>query len=142
MENNLSIKNDLKSSFVLVKRNLLSFFLAMIGLFILLIIAIVAVSIPLSIAIGFTIGSTSRAKVNVSNPAVWVIVGLGILLTILIFTFAMMVLGGIFGMSKEIVENGKSQAEKPFRTLKEYFLSLFLSSLIIVLIIGALPSFP
>jgi hypothetical protein len=132
------IKSDLKSSLILAKRNILSFFLAMLGLAVLLTIAITAVSISLGLAIGSIVGS-SNANLTVSNPTTWLIAGLGIFLAIIILTFAMLVLGGIYGMSKEIVEEGKSHAEKPFTTIKMKFLPLFIGSLIEVLIIIGIP---
>ncbi len=132
-----SIGKDIKTSLILAKRNILSFILAMLGLSVLLIVAIVAVALPLGLTIGYVGGSS--AELTWASPSLWIIVILGMSIAILIFTLFLFVFGGIYGMAMEIIEEGKSHAEKPFSTMKQRFVPIFISSLLITLILLGIP---
>ncbi|MFX1259656.1 MAG: hypothetical protein ACFFAN_17515 [Promethearchaeota archaeon] len=134
----ISITKDIKVSFIFAKRNLLSYFLAMLGLLVLLTLAIVAVAVPLGLAISYGPWSQGAAETQATADLL-IITILGMTIAIAVFTFLLLVLGGIFGMSKEIIEVGKSHAEKPFSTIKNKFVPLVMGSFLLTLILLGVP---
>lgn len=120
---------------------MLSYFLADLGMlvFIVLILAIVAVPIvAILVAVGpagLEAFAQSMANIATVNPLA---VSLGVYLLLIPFlAVAFVVIGSIYGISKEVVETGKTSAESAFSWLRHHFLSFAGAGVIISLIVLA-----
>ncbi|NWF94779.1 MAG: hypothetical protein HXY34_01420 [Candidatus Thorarchaeota archaeon] len=136
-----TILDDLKTSAVLAKRNILSFLLATLGMALLVGVILLVFAMPFAI-LAVSAGpaavqawADSLVALAMANPigtgvAFYVLLGLPIITLILI------VVGSIYGISKEIVETGTTRAESAFSWFRRKFLSFagagFLLSLVIV----------
>jgi hypothetical protein len=107
--------------------------------FIVLILALVAVPI---VAILLAVGPAgleafahSMANITTINPLA---ISLGLYLVLIPFlAIAFVVIGSIYGISKEVVETGKTSAESAFSWLRHHFLSFAGAGVIISLIVLA-----
>ena len=139
-----TITDDMMTSLRLAGDNFLTFFLAGLGMAALAILMIVAISIPLAIAavaIVFSMGPTFWADMGpgmmtfaITNP--YLVVGLVALVALPIVGVLTTVVGAIYGISKEVVEDGETKAENAFSWVKRRFLAFagagIIQSLIVV----------
>ena len=106
---------------------MLSYFLADLGMLAFIVLVLVVVAIPI-VAVLVAIGpaglaafAQSMANISTVNPLA---LSLGVYLLLIPFlTIAFVVIGSIYGMSKEVVETGKTSAESAFSYLRHHFLS-------------------
>ncbi len=133
-----TIIEDIKASLGLARQNVLSYFLATLGLLVLMGLIIAAYVVPiLAVAVGFdaarwsAIGAQLAAMNTIQNG--WVLLASLIMLPVgtLFFT----ILGAIFGMSMEVVETGTTHAETAFSSLRHKALALAGAGLILTLVI-------
>ncbi len=139
-----TITDDMMTSLRLAGDNFLTFFLAGLGMAALAILMIVAISIPLAIAaaaIVFSMGPTFWADMGpgmmtfaITNP--YLVVGLVALVALPVVGVLTTVVGAIYGISKEVVEDGETKAENAFSWVKRRFLAFagagIIQSLIVV----------
>lgn len=120
---------------------MLSYFLADLGMLAFIVLVLVVVAIPI-VAVLVAIGpaglaafAQSMANISTVNPLA---LSLGVYLLLIPFlTIAFVVIGSIYGMSKEVVETGKTSAESAFSYLRHHFLSFAGAGVIISLIVLA-----
>ncbi len=135
-----TILDDLKTSAVLVKRNILSLLLATLGMVLLVGAIFLVFSIPL-IILAVSVGPAAIQEwvdaliaLAMANP-----IGTGIAFYVLfglpIFTLLLIVVGSLYGISKEIVESGTTHAEAAFSWFRRKFLSFAGAGLLLSLVI-------
>jgi hypothetical protein len=137
-----TIYEDLKSSLVMAKNNMLSYFLANLGMAIALVLIVMVIAIPI-IAVALLAGPMAWAEwgqwmvdTMPHNPgAVFAIGSFGILILMPFAAAALVVIGSIFGMSKEVVETGETKAESAFSWFRRKFLTFAGTGVILTLII-------
>ncbi|MHA1906255.1 MAG: hypothetical protein ACW98Y_03095 [Candidatus Thorarchaeota archaeon] len=148
-----TIIDDLKDSLDLAWNNMLSYFLANLGMAVLAVLMLAIIAVPL-VAIVFLTGPAALAAWGASM-ATWSTANLFaagtaafFLIAVPIIAFAFIFIGAVFGMSKEVVETGETKAESAFSWLRHNFLSFagvgVVLSLIVVapqLLVGALVSY-
>jgi len=134
-----TIFKDLKTSLRLAKNNLLSYFLADLGMALLLGVIFAAISIPIISLVVLT-GPHDWAVMGPimmewaqNNP--WAIGGVGLVFLIPIASLFLIVVGSIFGMSKEVVETGETKAESAFSWFRHNFLTFAGTGLMLTLVI-------
>lgn len=134
-----TIFEDLKTSLGLAKNNLLSYLLADLGMALLLGVIFAVVSIPI-IAVVLLTGPHEWAAIGVimtqwaqSNP--WAVGGVGLLFLLPIASLLLIVVGSIYGISKEVVETGETKAESAFSWFRHNFLTFAGTGLMLTLII-------
>ncbi|MHA2193715.1 MAG: hypothetical protein ACXAAR_09845 [Candidatus Thorarchaeota archaeon] len=140
-----TIVDDLKSSFGLAKDNILSYFLANLGMLIAVALLLGLVMVPILVTVLLVVGT---------NPATWAAVGLGlttwaqsnpwalggvaILFLIPFVALFLTVVGSIYGMSKDLIAHGETKAERAFSWFRHKFLT-FAGAGVLLTIIIALP---
>ncbi|MBD3404706.1 MAG: hypothetical protein GF411_01065 [Candidatus Lokiarchaeota archaeon] len=135
--------DDLKSSFKLARSNALSYFLANLGMAVLIVVLFAIVAIPLAaIAFAVTFSQGPQFWVNFGNDMTLfaqnnplLIGGVGTLFMIPIVTLFLIVVGSIYGISKEVVETGETKAESAFSWFKNKFLTFAGAGIMLTLII-------
>ncbi len=136
-----TLLEDLKISFRFALKNVISYVLAIIGVFIvaglLLIIVAAIVFIPLLFVMGFENMIVWFGTFNLLGTAEVATLALGILLVALPFITPFFVAAGaLFGMSREIVESEGTTAEGVFQWFKRKFFPLAGGGLVMFLIIA------
>ena len=139
-----TITDDMMTSLRLAGDNFLTFFLAGLGMAALAILMIVAMAIPLAFAaaaIVLSMGSTFWADMGpgmmtfaITNP--YLVVGLVALVALPIVGVLTTVVGAIYGISKEVVEDGETKAENAFSWVKRRFLAFAGAGIIQSLIVA------
>ncbi len=135
-----TIIDDMKASFKLASNNILSYFLAHLGMIVFLLFMLAIVAVPL-VAIVFAAGPAAIAAWGASL-ATWSTANLwaagftaAILIMLPLMALLFMVYGSIFGMTKEIVEKGSSSAESAFSWLRHNFITFAGTGVILSLIV-------
>jgi len=136
-----TLLDDLKISFKFALKNVISYVLAIIGVFIvaglLLIIVAAAVFIPLLLLMGFENMVLWFESFALMGSAQGATIALGIFLFALPFVTPFFVASGaLFGMSREIVESEGTTAEGVFQWFKRKFFSLAGGGIVMFLIIA------
>ena len=136
-----TLLEDLKISFRFALRNVISYVLAIIGVFIvaglLLIIVAAIVFIPLLFAMGFENMVVWFGTFNILGTAEVATLALGIFLVALPFVTPFFVAAGaLFGMSREIVESEGTTAEGVFQWFKRKFFPLAGGGLVMFVVIA------
>ncbi len=139
-----TITDDMMTSITLAGNNFLTFFLAGLGMAALAILMIVAITIPLGFAAAalfLSMGPTFWADFGpgmmtfaTANP--YLVVGLFALIALPFVGVFSTVVGGIYGISKEIVEDGETKAENAFSWFKRRFLAFAGAGIIQALIVA------
>lgn len=137
-----TIYEDMKSSLVMAKNNMLSYFLANLGMAVALVLIVMVIAIPI-VTVALLAGPATwtewaqwMADTMPHNPgAVFAIGGLGLLILVPFAAAAFVVIGSIFGMSKEVVETGETKAESAFSWFRRKFLTFAGTGVILTLII-------
>lgn len=139
-----TITDDMMTSLKLAGDNFLTFFLAGLGMAALAILMIVAITIPLALmaaTVAFSMGPAfwadfgpGMAGFATANP--YLVVGLVALIALPFVGILTTVVGAIYGISKEVVEDGETKAENAFSWFKRRFLAFagagIIHSLIVV----------
>ncbi|TFF83976.1 hypothetical protein EU524_01615 [Candidatus Thorarchaeota archaeon] len=144
---------DLKISFRFAAKNIISYFLGIIGVLIVsgILLALVAIVIfvPAMLVVGFEafVVSMEAFGLSMAEPGTTVIVGLVLLLSPLIAPF-LVAIGALFGMGREIVESAGTTASGVLTWYKRKFFSLagagiilffvVIGPVLLVLLLGAL----
>ncbi|MFW9944819.1 MAG: hypothetical protein ACFFB7_07465 [Candidatus Sifarchaeia archaeon] len=137
-----TIVDDLKSSFKLAKDNILSYFLANLGMLIAVALLLGLVIIPIGLVAVLAIGTSHAAWEAIglgmtawaeSNP--WAVAGVAILFVIPLVALFLTVVGSIYGMSKDLVAHGETKAERAFSWFRHKFLTFAGAGVILTVII-------
>lgn len=130
MSTNLNtIFDDMKTSLRQAYGSALSYFLANLGMII--VVAILAMLIAAPVAIVAWAAFAPLSEVTIAAMGDWatanplVLSGLGVLVIIPIVSMFMVVSGSIYGMSYDLVTTGETKAEAAFSYLKRKFLTFF-----------------
>jgi len=135
-----TIFDDVKASLKGAWNNVLSYFLANLGMLIVALVLLAVIAIPIIAVLllagpaALTAWAEGLVDLAFTNP--WAI-SLGAYLILLPFLAVLfLVIGSIYGMSKEVVETGKTSAESAFSWLRHNFLTFagvgFIVSLIVI----------
>lgn len=121
------IIDDLKSSLKLAKNNMLSYFLANLGMLVLVGFLLAIIVLPFA-AIAIAAGPVFWADVGVNFSAMAVnsplaLGGAAMLIAVPFLSLFIVVVGSIYGMSKDLVESGETKAELAFSWFKRKFLT-------------------
>ncbi len=134
-----TILDDLKSSLKLAWGNMLSYFLANLGMLILIGLLFAIVAIPVVVFVFIAAGSNWTAFANMmpvyaeANP--WVLGGIALMILVPIIALFLVVVGSIYGMSKELVATGETKAELAFSYFKNKFFSFAGAGVLLTVII-------
>ena len=137
-----TITNDMKKSLKLAYRTALSYFLANLGMLLVMVLLVLLIAIPVAIVAWVALTPFSEASMQAlaewatANPLV--LGGLGVLILIPIVSMFLVVSGSIYGMSYDLVTTGDTKAETAFSYLRRKFLT-FLSTGAVLTIIVVLP---
>ncbi|MHA2385012.1 MAG: hypothetical protein ACXAEE_02240, partial [Candidatus Thorarchaeota archaeon] len=140
-----TIVDDLKSSFGLAKDNILSYFLANLGMLIAVALLLGLVMVPILVTVLLVVGTNPAtwealglglAAWAQSNP--WAVGGVAILFIIPFVALFLTVVGSIYGMSKDLIAHGETKAERAFSWFRHKFLT-FASAGVLLTTIIALP---
>lgn len=134
-----TIVEDMKVSFKLVRKSFLSYFLAMVGLSILVGVILAIVVLPI-IAISEWAQNTqivSQFKEFVDwvadNP--WRMGGIVSLIAMPMIGLCFVYIGSLYGLSKELVQDGNTRAENAFHWFRKRFISFAAAGILIVLVV-------
>ncbi|MHA1949291.1 MAG: hypothetical protein ACXAAO_04815 [Candidatus Thorarchaeota archaeon] len=134
-----TVFNDLKSSLGLAKRSMLSYFLAGLGMIIVVGIIFVLFAAPLAAVAFLALAPLSESMMitltdwAVANP---ILVGsIAVLALIPIVSLFMVVSGSIYGMSYDLVTTGETKAESAFTYLRRKFLTFAGTGAILTIIV-------
>ena len=135
-----TILGDLKYSLKLAWNKSLSYFLANMGMLFLIAIIFGIVAIPLAVALFLGIGPQNLAAMGAAmatwaetNP--WLMGGIAMIFIIPIIALFLMVVGSIYGMSKELVATGDTRAEYAFTYFRRKFLTFAGAGVMLTIII-------
>ncbi len=137
-----TIVDDLKSSFGLAKDNILSYFLANLGMLIAVALLLGLVMIPILAAALLLVGTNPATWEAVglgltvwaeSNP--WAVGGVAILFLIPFVALFLTVVGSIYGMSKDLIAHGETKAERAFSWFRHKFLTFAGAGVLLTIII-------
>lgn len=134
-----TIFDDLKTSTKLAWKSMLSYFLANLGMLIVMTILVVIVAIPIAIVAWAVLAPMSEATMIAmaewANANPLVVGSLGILFLIPVISLFLVVSGSIYGMSHDLVTKGETKAELAFSYFRHKFLSFFGTGAILTIIV-------
>lgn len=134
-----TIMNDMKSSLKLAYGKALSYFLANLGMVIVVAILALLIALPIASIVLLTLYPFNPATMvalgewATANPlAIAALIGL---IAIPIVSLFMVVSGSIYGMSYDLVAKGDTKAETAFSYLRHKFLTFFATGVMMTLIV-------
>jgi hypothetical protein len=136
--------NDMKSSLKLAWGKMLSYFLANLGMIIVVAILALLIALPIASVVLLALSPLNEATMNalaqwaVDNPLI--LGALGVLIVIPIISLFMVVSGSIYGMSYDLVAKGETHAETAFSYLRRKFLSFVGTGAMMTIIVLLLPA--
>ncbi|MGY5871011.1 MAG: hypothetical protein RTV72_02060 [Candidatus Thorarchaeota archaeon] len=139
-----TIFDDMKRSLKQAYGSALSYFLANLGMVIVVLILAVLIAAPVAIVAFFALSPLNEAAwVAMSawafaNPLV--IGGLAVLILIPLVALFLVVSGSIYGMSHDLVTTGETKAEAAFSYLKRKFLTFFGTGAILTIFVVLPPA--
>ena len=137
-----TIVDDIKSSFKLASENILSYFLANLGMLIAVVLLLGLVMVPILVAALLMVGTSPVAWEAIglglaawaeSNP--WAVGGVAILFLIPFIALFLTVVGSIYGMSKDLIAHGETKAERAFSWFRHKFLTFGGAGVLLTIII-------
>lgn len=134
-----TVFDDLKSSFRLAKNNILSYFLANLGMVLALIVLLALVMIPVAIVAIAAYGIMSpgfgpmMVTWAVQNPLI--VGGAALLVIIPIVSIFLVVVGSIYGMTNDLVTTGETKAETAFSYLRAKFIPFISAGAMLTIVI-------
>ena len=137
-----TIIDDMKTSLKQAYRTALSYFLANLGMLIVVVLLALVIAIPVAIVAWALLAPLSEASMEAmalwaaENPIV--LGGFGLLILIPIVSMFLVISGSIYGMSYDLVTTGDTKAETAFSYLRRKFLT-FLSTGALLTIIVVIP---
>jgi hypothetical protein len=134
-----TILDDMKTSAKLAWKSMLSYFLANLGMLIVMVILAGIIAIPVLVVVWVTLApftdATMTALANWATANPLLLGGLGVLVLIPVVSLFMVVSGSIYGMSHELVTKGETKAEHAFSYLRHKFLSFAGTGAVITIIV-------
>ena len=134
-----TIYDDLKTSTKLAWKSMLSYFLANLGMLIVMVLLVVIVAIPIA-AVAWVLFApfneatmTALANWAATNPLL--AGGLAILFLIPFISMFLVVSGSIYGMSHDLVTKGETKAELAFSYFRHKFLSFAGTGAVLTIIV-------
>jgi hypothetical protein len=134
-----TILDDMKTSAKLAWKSMLSYFLANLGMLIVMALLVGVVAIPVLVVVwafltpSFGAAMTALTTWATANPLL--VGGLGVLVLIPVVSLFMVVSGSIYGMSHDLVTKGETRAELAFSYLRHKFLSFAGTGAILTIIV-------
>jgi len=134
-----TILDDMKTSLRQAYGSTLSYFLANLGMIIVVGILAALIAIPVLIGVFFALAPFNPAALAAmsgwatANPLA--IGGLALLVLIPLVSMFLVVSGSIYGMSHELVTTGETKAETAFSYLKRKFLTFFGTGVILTIFV-------
>jgi hypothetical protein len=134
-----TISNDMKSSLHLAWGSALSYFLANLGMIIVVVILALLIALPIASVVLLAlwpineVTMTAMAQWAVENPLV--LGSIGVLILVPIVSLFMVVSGSIYGMSYDLVAKGDTRAERAFSYLRHKFLTFMGVGAILTIIV-------
>jgi xanthosine utilization system XapX-like protein len=129
----------MKTSAKLAWKSMLSYFLANLGMLIVMVILAGIIAIPVLVVVWVTLApftdATMTALANWATANPLLLGGLGVLVLIPVVSLFMVVSGSIYGMSHELVTKGETKAEHAFSYLRHKFLSFAGTGAVITIIV-------
>ncbi|TFG99211.1 hypothetical protein E4H12_03580 [Candidatus Thorarchaeota archaeon] len=139
-----TIFSDMKTSLKQAYGSTLSYFLANLGMIIVMLILVIAFAIPVAIVAFIALAPLTEATWTAmsawaaANPLA--IGSIGILVLIPVVALFLVVSGAIYGMSHELVTTGETKAETAFSYLKRKFLTFFGTGVILTIFVVLPPT--
>ncbi|TFG96890.1 hypothetical protein E4H12_10020, partial [Candidatus Thorarchaeota archaeon] len=139
-----TIFNDMKTSLKQAYGSTLSYFLANLGMIIVMVLLAIVIAIPVGIVAFFALAPLTDATWTAmsawveANPLV--IGSIGILIIVPVVALFLVVSGAIYGMSYELVTTGETKAETAFSYLKRKFLTFFSTGVILTIFVVLPPT--
>jgi hypothetical protein len=134
-----TIYNDMKSSLKLARSKMLTYFLANLGMLFVIVGMLAIVAIPVGLAVWamgpaywHSIGP-SMASWAASNPLA--VGGIALLFIIPFVSLFLIVVGSIYGMSKDLVATGDTRAEAAFSWFRRKFLTFAGAGVMLTIVI-------
>jgi hypothetical protein len=134
-----TILDDMKTSAKLAWKSMLSYFLANLGMLIVMAILLGVVAIPVFAIVWVAFAPFSEVTMNalanwaIANPLL--VGGLGILVLIPLISLFLVVSGSIYGMSHDLVTKGETKAELAFSYFRHKFLSFASTGAVLTIIV-------
>jgi hypothetical protein len=134
-----TILNDMKTSAKLAWKSMLSYFLANLGMLIVMVILLGIIAIPTLIVVWVAFAPFSEATMTalstwaIANPLL--LGGLAILVLIPLISLFLVVSGSIYGMSHDLVTKGETKAELAFSYFRHKFLSFAGTGAVLTIIV-------
>jgi hypothetical protein len=134
-----TILDDMKKSLKQAYGSALSYFLANLGMLIVVVLLALVIAIPIAI--------TAFAVLAPLDPAAFVAMGewaaanplavggIGLLVLIPLVSMFLVVSGSIYGMTHQLVTTGETKAEHAFSYLKRKFLTFFVTGMLLTIIL-------
>jgi hypothetical protein len=137
-----TIFNDMKSSLKLAWGKALSYFLANLGMVIVVAILALLIALPIASVVLLTFNPADLNSIIAYGQWMqWMeanrllVMGLVILAAIPIVALFLVVTGSIYGMSYDLVAKGDTKAERAFSYLRHKFLTFFVTGAILTIIV-------
>lgn len=137
-----TILDDMKKSLKQAYKTALSYFLANLGMLIVVVLLALLIAIPVAAVAWVALAPLSEASMEAM--AVWaadnplVLGGIGLLVLVPLVSMFLVISGSIYGMSYDLVTTGDTKAETAFSYLRRKFLT-FLSTGAVLTIIVVIP---
>ncbi len=141
-----TIIDDMTTSLKLAKNNVLTYILANLGMVFLVALLFLLIAIPIGVIFAIAYLTAGPSALTAWVEAITVMlegdtlaVGIGaiILIAVPVVSLFLVAVGSIYGVSKEIIENGSSRAESAFSWFRRKFLTFagagFLLTVVILL---------
>ncbi len=134
-----TILDDMKASLRLAYGSALSYFLANLGMIIVVAILAVLIAAPVGIVAWVLLAPLSESTIAAmgdwatANPLF--LSGIGALVLIPVVSLFLVVSGSIYGMSYDLVTTGETKAEAAFSYLKRKFLTFFGTGVILTIFV-------
>jgi hypothetical protein len=134
-----TILDDMKTSAKLAWKSMLSYFLANLGMLIVMVILLGIVAIPTLVVVLVAFEPFSEATMTalanwaIANPLL--VGGLGVLVLIPLISMFLVVSGSIYGMSHDLVTKGETKAELAFSYFRHKFLSFAGTGAVLTIIV-------
>jgi hypothetical protein len=139
-----TILDDMKTSLKQAYGSALSYFLANLGMVIVVVLLAMAIAIPVAIVAFMALypmteaGFAAMAAWGQANPLA--VGALGVLFLIPVVSMFLVVSGSIYGMSHQLVTTGETKAETAFSYLKRKFLTFFGTGVILTIFVVLPPT--
>ena len=134
-----TIFDDMKTSLRQAYGSALSFFLANLGMVLVVSILTMAIAIPVAVVALFALAPLTQASFfamgewATANPLA--IGAVGVLFLVPLVSMFLVISGSIYGMSHQLVTTGETKAETAFSYLKRMFLTFFVTGVILTIFV-------